>query len=311
MTKFRSLHVLITLSIYVSVSVSLSSSLCSSESSAKVRPSDINHPTDHLGLGRGYAPPSALFDAGLWGGVGGADDPYQSRSQTGFFFNIRSPFESGELGLSWGMFSHNYENLVDDESGVYTANIAIDWRWRGGERELHDPFIGLGISMPTRSLSGEGGLEGEAQLDAYRIALASRFGGQNRWLWEPNTASAFLEMGGRSTWSHFILQGDLGAAYMYRVIESTEIESANVFVQASGALGFQGALSGLLIGGGYALTPTSLVEDIDQLHAQATYSYLRNDVEYYVSLFVPIDAPAGILGDQMGATALIGARGEM
>ena len=278
---------------------------------AKVRPSDIVHPTDRFGLGRGYAPPGALFNLDLWGGFGGADDPYQSRSQGGFLFSVRSPFDAGELGVTWGMFSHSYEDLIDEESGVYTTNLAIDWRWRGEERSLHTPYLGLGVALPLRSLSGEGGLEGDAQLDAYQVALASRFGGQKRWLWEPNSASAFLETGGRATWGRFVLEGELGAAYLYRIIDSTTIESANLFIQASGNMGFQGEVSGLLIGGGYSISPLSLAEDVDQLYAALTYTFIRGKLEYFLSLIAPIDAPLGYLGSQLGATAMIGVNGEM
>ena len=278
---------------------------------AKVRPSDIIHPTDDIGLGRGYAPPGALFDIDLWGGFGGGDDPYQSRSQVGFMFTTRSPFEFGDLGVTWGMFSHSYENLIDEESGVYTTNLAVDWRWRGEDRSLHAPYFGLGIALPLRSLSGEGGLEGEAQLDANHIALASRFGGQKRWLWEPNTTSVFLESGGRATWGRFVLEGELGIAYLYRVIESVEIESANLFVQANGNLGFQGERSGLLVGGGYAISPLSLADDVDQLYTQLTYTLVQGKLEYFLSTILPIDAPTGYLGGQVGATLLVGVNGEM
>ena len=281
------------------------------ETLAKVRPSDITEPTDHFGLGRGYAPPGAKFNLDIWGGIGSIADPFVQRSQAGFLFNIHSPFDSGELGVTWGMFSHNYEEVNDVESGVYTTNLALDWRWRGGKKQLHDPFLGIGIALPTRTLSGEGGIEGDAQLDAYNIALASRFGGQKRWLWELNTASVFLETGGRSQWGSFILEGDLGVAYMYRVAESNIIETANLFAQTSARLGFQGSEHGLLIGGGYAIAPLSLAEDFDQIHTQVNYTYIRNESEYFINLFLPIDAPAGLLANQVGMTLIVGTQGQM
>ena len=278
---------------------------------AKVRPADINHPTDHNGLGRGYAPPGALFSFDIWGGVGGTSDPYILRSQSGFFFNSRSPFEAGELGLSWGMFNHSYEDSNETESGTYTTNLVVDWRWRGGKRSLHDPYFGIGVALPTRKLSGEGGFEGEAQLDAFQIALASRFGGQKRWIWEPNSASAFFESGGRTNWGSFIVEGELAGAYLYRVANSTVIESANLFVQANGALGFQGKKSTFLLGGGYGIAPLSFAEDVDQIHAKLSYSYLREKNEYFINLFVPIDAPAGLLGNQVGLNLVLGIQGQM
>lgn len=295
----------------ISVLMAMALSVPSQNADAKVRPSDMIHPTDQLGLGRGYAPPGAQFDIDLWGGFGGVNDPYQARSQGGFLFTVRSPFDSGELGLTWGMFSHTYEDLLDEESGVYTTNLAIDWRWRGEKRTLHSPYFGLGVALPTRSLSGEGGLEGDAQLDAYHIALASRFGGQKRWFWEPNTASAFMETGGRASWGSFVLEGELGVAYLYRILESVAIESANLFIQANGGIGFQGTQSGLIISGGYGIAPLSLSEDVDQLFAQLTYTLIRGKDEYFLSLIAPIDAPAGLLGGQVGITALIGVNGEM
>ena len=281
------------------------------QTQAKVRPSDINHPTDQFGLGRGYAPPGAIFDLNLWGGGGGISDPYAARSQVGFFFNARSPFDSGELGISFGMFNHSYEGRTDKESGTYTTNFILDWRWRGGNRGVHDPYFGVGVTLPTRKMSGEGGFEGEAQLDAFQMALASRFGGQNRWIWEPNTASAFFETGGRATWGDFLLEGDLGAAYMYRVANSNVIENANLFIQASVGLGLQGDYAGLTVGGGYAITPLSLAEDVDQLHAKLTYTYVIKSKEYYASIIVPIDAPAGLLAEQIGATAMLGIQGQL
>ena len=183
--------------LFITLIVIGSQTMKSEKVQAKVRPADITHPTDHHGLGRGYAPPGALFSFDVWGGTSGISDPYTLRSQSGFFFNSRSPFESGELGLSWGMFNHSYEDATESDSGTYTTNLVLDWRWRGGKRSLHDPYFGLGVALPTRKLSGEGGFEGEAQLDAFQIALASRFGGQKRWIWEPNSAAAFFETGGR------------------------------------------------------------------------------------------------------------------
>lgn len=280
-------------------------------SEAKVRPSDINSPTDHRGLGRGYAPPGMLYRVDLWGGVGGNSYPFISRSQTGFFFTTRAPFDSGELGLSWGMFNHQYENLTDIESSTYTTNLALDWRWSGQKKNWHAPYLGLGIALPTRKLSGEGGIEGEAQLDAFQIALASRFGGLKRWLWEPNSLAGFLETGGRAQWGSFVMEGEIGAAYSYRVMESTLIESANLFIQASGAMGFQGEHSGLLIGGGYGMAPLSLAADVDQIHAKLSYVYLSKDNEYFVNFFVPIDAPAGLLSGQVGLNLVLGLQGQM
>ena len=107
------------------------------------------------------------------------------------------------------------------------------------------------------------------------------------------------------------MEGELATAYLYRVADSTVIETANLFVQASGAMGFQGQKSGFVLGGGYGIAPLSFAEDIDQIHARATYSYLRDKNEYYVSLFLPIDAPAGLLANQVGVNLVLGIQGQL
>ena len=115
----------------------------------------------------------------------------------------------------------------------------------------------------------------------------------------------------RVNWGSFIVEGELASAYLYRVANSSVIETANLFVQASGALGLQGKKSTFLLGGGYGIAPLSFADDVDQIHARVSYSYLRKKNEYFVNLFVPIDAPAGLLANQLGVNLVLGIQGQM
>jgi hypothetical protein len=303
LTLTQSLIVMVSLGAYVS--------LTASHTEAKVRPSDISYPTNVDGLGRGYEPPGAIFDISLWGGISEVTSPYKSRSHAGLLFEARSPFSQGELGFRFGMFNHSVEFLVEEDGGLYSSNLSLDWRWRGGERGPNDPFIGIGIALPTRKLSGEGGVEGESQLDAFRVALASRFGGFDRWMWEPNTSSAFVEAGGRSQWGGLIIEGEAAVAYLYRVAESTEVESANLFAQASGGIGIAIDTWALIVGGGYAISPLSTAEDVDQLHGRVKMTYSPNQLSYYVSMFIPVDAPMGVIDGEMGWALTLGMVGQL
>jgi len=278
---------------------------------AKVRPSDISYPTNTEKLGRGYEPPGAIFDVSLWGGTGEVSSPYKSRGHMGLIFEARSPFTSGELGFRFGMFNHSIEFLTDEDSGVYSSNLSLDWRWRGGKRGPQDPYVSIGVALPTRKLSGEGGVEGESQLDAFRIALASRFGGFDRWIWEPNSASAFVETGGRAQWGSFILEGEFAIAYLYRVAESTEIEPANLFAQVGAGIGMGSDIWALTLGGGYAITPLSTAADVDQIHSQVKLAYSPEKLDYYLAALVPIDAPMGVTDGDMGWALTFGMIGQL
>ena len=302
---------LITLNALSSVVCLALSLWVTSAATAKVRPSDISYPTNNEKLGRGYDVPGAIFDLSLWGGAGGPADTEQTRSVVGLLFEARSPFPSGELGFRLGMFNHQFELDGEEDRGVYSSNLSLDWRWRGGERGPHDPFIGVGVALPTRKLSGEGGLEGESQLDAQRIGLASRFGGFDRWMWEPNSAAAFVEMGGRSRWGGFFVEGELAISYLYRVADSTEIEPGNLFAQAGAGLGVGGDVWTVSLGGGYAITPLSLAGDVDQIHGRAQVIYAPQTLNYYVALFAPIDAPMGVLDGSFGWSLTLGMMGQL
>lgn len=278
---------------------------------AKVRPADLSLPTDHLGLGEGYATPGPIIDVKLWGGTGGLSDPFKIRSHLGIDVEVRTTLSLGQLGARWGLFTHSYEVLADDDQGLYSSNLSLDWRFVGGEGGVDAPYFGIGLSLPAIKLSGEGGFEGESQLDAYQVALASLYGGFNRWLWEPNTASAFIEAGGHAQWGLFAIEGEVAVAYLYRVLDSTVIETANVFAQAGGALGLQGDVWGFMIGGGYATAPLSAAEDFDQLHGRLELSYLVNRVSYYAQVITPIDAPIGLVGGEMGWSGILGIVGQL
>ena len=281
-----------------------------SSAQAKVRPSDISYPTNVDKLGRGYDPPGAIFDVSLWGGGGEVSTPFKSRNHAGLLFEARSPFTSGELGFRFAMFNHSIEFLTDEDRGLYSSNLSLDWRWRGGERGPHDPFFGIGIALPTRKLSGEGGVEGESQIDAFRVALASRFGGFDRWMWEPNSTSVFIEAGGRSQWGGFILEGEAAVAYLYRIADSTEVEAANLFAQASAGVGIADDMWALTVGGGYAISPLSAEPDVDQLHTRVKMMYSFERLSYYVSALVPIDAPMGVTDGDMGWALTVGMIGQ-
>ena len=282
-----------------------------SHADAKVRPSDISYPTNQHGLGRGYDLPGSIFNVSIWGGFGEVLEPYKNRSHWGVLFESRSNFESGELGFNLAMLKHNVEFEVDDNSGVYSSNLALDWRWRGGDRGRLAPFFGVGVAIPTRSLSGEGEIEGTSQLDALRVGLASRFGGFKRWMWEPNSAAAFIETGGNTHWGKLFLEGEVAVAYLYRVIESTEVESANLFAQVGGDLGILNETWRLTVGGGYAISPLSLAGDVDQIHGRVKFVYSPKTVDYYLSLLAPIDAPMGVIDGEMGWSLALGVVGQL
>ena len=279
--------------------------------SARVRPSDISFPTDQEGLGRGYDLPGTIFNVNLWGGFSEVLDPYKSRSHGGVFLETRSLFEGGELGFNFALMRHNLEFTNDDNSGLYSSNLALDWRWRGGDRGPYDPFIGVGIALPTRSLSDDIGVESESQLDALRVALASRFGGFNRWIWEPNSAAAFLEVGGNTSWGKLFIEGEAAVAYLYRVIDSSEVESANLFAQVGGDIGVRNERWRFSVGGGYALSPLSLAADVDQIHGRLKFIYSPEAIDYYASFIAPIDAPMGILEGEMVWSLVLGVIGQI
>ena len=291
------------------ISFSLCLSVSPKESSAKVRASDLLHPTDHQNLGRGYAPPSPRFSIDAMGTIGGTSDPFKSRTLAGVVGALRSPFSGNELGVRWAIFSHSLTTDLLSDQSVYTSNVAVDWRWLWGQSKSL-PYLSVGISFPMSQLQGEGSEEGEIERDARQVTLAGAFGGLDRWMWEPNSASGFFQLGWRGQWNRFALEGEASGAYLYRVVHSTTIDPVNLFAQAKMFMGLKGKVWRTMVGGGYALTPTSTELDVDQISAHVQVGYKGASIDYLFQGVVNIDPPLGISLGESVWVALFGISGE-
>ena len=144
-------------------------------------------------------------------------------------------------------------------------------------------------------------------------AIASSICAPNEIIAEQYQASVVTMKDGEELHGRVIYrdEGELAVAYLYRIIESTEVESANLFAQVGGDLGVLNKTWRLTVGGGYAISPLSLAGDVDQIHGRVKFVYSPKTVDYYLSLFAPVDAPMGVLDGEMGWSLTLGVVGQL
>ncbi len=245
------------------------------EARADVRPSDLLFPTDHDGLGRGYAPPPMRYTTTLIGTTGGAESPYVSRAMLGLIGEARLPIRASTIGLRSALLAHSFTNDTTDESGLYMGNLSLDWgyaRRSGDWRGRGEGYgVNLGLALPTGRLYDPPTSAGEGVYGAGRDArdsLAAALGGLDRWMWEPNSMAGFAQVGWTTRLGGLRLSLDAAGAYLYRVLESRMTEAANMYAQGALTLGGEGAVWGWAAGAGYGLALTSYAADVDRLSAR-------------------------------------------
>ena len=79
------------------------------------------------------------------------------------------------------------------------------------------------------------------------------------------------------------------------MINSTLVDPANIFAQAKLSLGLKGDKLKIMIGGGYATTPTSTEIDFDQISAHLDVGYATKTINYILRGVASIDPPLGLI----------------
>jgi hypothetical protein len=287
---------------------------------AKVRPAETMYPTDFNNLGKGYQPPSSRYTLSAFGGIGGTSEPYKSRGFVGLTGALSSPVGQNELSIEWALFNHSLTTDDLEGSNFNAGNLALDWKWIWTKKAAHPTlnnrtFIGVGLAVPMGQLkeSDSLGLDNKEvliQADG-ALVLSALYGGMRRWMWEPNSAAVFSEMGWHGGWGALALNLDLGAAFLYRVIDSEEIESQNIYVHAQVSAGYRSQAWSLLGGGGYGLALTSLDAERDQAQAHVKWSLHQKTLTYFTQIWAPLDPPLGLLGGESIWVAQVGIEGRL
>ena len=130
-------------------------------------------------------------------------------------------------------------------------------------------------------------------------------------MWEPNSAAIFSELGWHGGWGSWALNVDLGLAFLYRVIDSEQIESQNGYIQVQVNTGYRSKGWSVLGGGGYGLALTSLETERDQAHAHVKWSIHNKASTYFIQLWAPLDPPIGLLGGEMIWVTQVGLQGRL
>ncbi len=263
---------------------------------ADVRPSDLLYPTDHEGLGRGYAPPPMRYSATLLGTTGGAQEPYVARSALGLGWEMQLPLGASAVGLRGFLLAQSFENKYTSDSGLYMGNLSLDWRYarREGDWRQRAPgySLSLGLALPTGRLYDPPTSAGEGAYGAGRDArdtLAAALGGLDRWMWEPNSMAGVTQLGWTTRLGSLNLSLDAAAAYLYRVLESRMTESANLCAQGALTIGSEGAAWGWAAGAGYAVALTSYEQDVDRLSARVELSRRAERARYSFAATLNLD----------------------
>lgn len=266
------------------------------EARADVRPSDLLFPTDHEGLGRGYAAPPTRYTTSFVGTAGGASSPYISRSMLGVIGEARLPLGLSSLGLRSALLAHTFTSDTTDESGLYMGNLSLDWgyaRRSGDWRGRGEGYgVNVGLALPTGRLSDPPTSAGEGAYGAGRDArdsLAAALGGLDRWMWEPNSMAGFAQVGWTTRLGGLRLSLDAAGAYLYRVLESRMTEAANVYAQGAATVGAEGAVWGWAAGAGYGLALTSYAADVDRLSARVELRRREGQTLYTLGATLNLD----------------------
>ena len=261
---------------------------------AKVRPSDINYPTDENGLSKGYATPPPAYGLHLLAGYQSTTEPFEQRRLIGLDMNIRASYKGNEIRARWVIFHHTLSNSLMNESAMRSSHLNLDWRWLWGKKNKRT-YLSLGVATPMSELSNTTTNPVLLKLDSAQM-LAGMLGGLDPWLWTHNSLSGIVKLG----WNYlgkggFKLDIDGAFAQVHQIIDHDALDSFS-HTQAKVMLGYENHTMVFQAGGGYAMQIGGTSDDPNQISAHLRMAYKKNTYKYILGGVYNIDPPYGSSG---------------
>ena len=262
--------------------------------SARVRPSDLLHPTDERNLGRGYAQPGARYQFTGLSGLGGVADPYEQQFFLGLRGEIGAPIGQHELKVEWALYSYSLSTEEFSENALFVSHLDLAYRWK------FEPFsdqllmdVGMGVPMSQRADNEDP--DTLTHRAAYH-AFAASMGGLNRWQWEANYGGVYL----KSYWEHkktrSFYSTEVAGAYLVQMIGQANAIGPLPYAQVrlGGGYHFDQWCISSRVGYGMTMIATELA-DADRASIDVKMQ-AKGEIKYWLQLILNLDPPLGVIG---------------